>query len=314
MKYKSIVGDGNPSDPTNIIYRGSLMQTSFEDDFPWMGRDFDRDSFILRVHHLYEKERSNDRSLGILKDNFYIGIFKIPGDGELTIYNERKYSIYMWSYTAGPRDEETMRVKDRQYLNKLALKNPKDFLREMTTGLNLELDYHRELRREFSPLVLRIQAERGLNATRSVTSNAAAGFVSAGAADIEDVPRESGDLEIMPFPTESAVVAAKSGLSVPFLNSRKRDSGFEEKEPPNHFLCPISLDLMIDPVVDSVGNTYDRSSIQQVLDSGDMRDPLTREDITNILTPNRSLKSQIEEWKTQSKFVKKSESAVCGIQ
>lgn len=58
--------------------------------------------------------------------------------------------------------------------------------------------------------------------------------------------------------------------------------------------CPISFDIMRDPVINSVGRTYDRNSIQTVIDSAtDPVDPLTREPITTNLISNFSIRSLI---------------------
>ena len=45
---------------------------------------------------------------------------------------------------------------------------------------------------------------------------------------------------------------------------------------PAELQCPISLDLMLDPVVASDGHTYDRSNIEQWLED-ESSSPITRE-------------------------------------
>ncbi|KAF3437055.1 hypothetical protein FNV43_RR19808 [Rhamnella rubrinervis] len=63
---------------------------------------------------------------------------------------------------------------------------------------------------------------------------------------------------------------------------------------PEDFRCPISLELMTDPVTVSTGQTYDRSSIRKWLQSGNMICPKTGEKLTNTeLVPNSSLKKLI---------------------
>lgn len=57
--------------------------------------------------------------------------------------------------------------------------------------------------------------------------------------------------------------------------------------------CPITGDLMTDPVVDAEGNTYERSAIESWIDQKGTS-PITRNMATrNDLRPNRSLKSAI---------------------
>ena len=62
---------------------------------------------------------------------------------------------------------------------------------------------------------------------------------------------------------------------------------------PDSFKCPISHDLMVDPVVDPEGNTYDRASIEQWL-ARNPTSPITRSRMTkDDLKPNRALADSI---------------------
>jgi len=66
---------------------------------------------------------------------------------------------------------------------------------------------------------------------------------------------------------------------------------------PDSFKCPISHDLMVDPVVDPEGNTYDRASIEQWL-VRTPTSPITRSRMTkDDLTPNRALADSIVTFK-----------------
>ncbi|KAH7528486.1 hypothetical protein FEM48_Zijuj05G0077300 [Ziziphus jujuba var. spinosa] len=63
---------------------------------------------------------------------------------------------------------------------------------------------------------------------------------------------------------------------------------------PEDFRCPISLELMKDPVTVSTGQTYDRSSIQKWLKAGNMLCPKTGEKLTSTeLVPNSALRKLI---------------------
>lgn len=71
------------------------------------------------------------------------------------------------------------------------------------------------------------------------------------------------------------------------------------RELPPHFLCPITFDVMQDPVVVAgSGNTYDRKSIQRHL-AIKASDPLTNVELhqpgDRRLVPNNALRSQIGE-------------------
>ncbi|CAI9296862.1 unnamed protein product [Lactuca saligna] len=66
---------------------------------------------------------------------------------------------------------------------------------------------------------------------------------------------------------------------------------------PDDFLCPISLELMRDPVIVSTGQTYERSYIQRWIDCGNTTCPKTQQKLQNTtLTPNYVLRSLITQW------------------
>ncbi|XVF69274.1 hypothetical protein PTKIN_Ptkin11bG0067900 [Pterospermum kingtungense] len=74
----------------------------------------------------------------------------------------------------------------------------------------------------------------------------------------------------------------------------------DEIEIPPHFLCPISLQLMRDPVTISTGITYDRDSIEKWLFSCKNKVcPVTKQALNNSdLTPNHTLRRLIQAWCT----------------
>ncbi|KMZ66897.1 U-box domain-containing protein 17 [Zostera marina] len=66
---------------------------------------------------------------------------------------------------------------------------------------------------------------------------------------------------------------------------------------PKDFLCPISLDLMTDPVVVSTGQTYDRDSIRRWMDEGHNTCPNSGQVFASKrLVPNRALRNLIYQW------------------
>jgi hypothetical protein len=66
---------------------------------------------------------------------------------------------------------------------------------------------------------------------------------------------------------------------------------------PSFFKCPISLDLMKSPVSLCTGVTYDRSSIQRWLDSGNNTCPATMQVLqSKEFIPNRTLQRLIQIW------------------
>ncbi|KAL0921525.1 hypothetical protein M5K25_008605 [Dendrobium thyrsiflorum] len=66
---------------------------------------------------------------------------------------------------------------------------------------------------------------------------------------------------------------------------------------PSHFLCPISLDLMKDPVILPSGITFDRSSIETWLEAGNDTCPLTKKPLFAAdLIPNHTIRRMIQDW------------------
>ncbi|KAL3530738.1 hypothetical protein ACH5RR_010060 [Cinchona calisaya] len=66
---------------------------------------------------------------------------------------------------------------------------------------------------------------------------------------------------------------------------------------PDDFRCPISLELMKDPVIVSTGQTYERSCIEKWLEAGHGTCPKTQQPLTSsALTPNYVLRSLIAQW------------------
>ncbi|CAI0554882.1 unnamed protein product [Linum tenue] len=71
---------------------------------------------------------------------------------------------------------------------------------------------------------------------------------------------------------------------------------------PSYFRCPISLDVMKSPVSLSTGVTYDRSSIQRWLDSGNNTCPATMQVLdTKEFVPNANLHRLIQTWSSQNR-------------
>ena len=66
--------------------------------------------------------------------------------------------------------------------------------------------------------------------------------------------------------------------------------------PPEHLLCPISGELMSDPVLSEAFQTYDRASITEWL-RRKQTDPLTNLPIGVRLRPNSTLMAAIRAWK-----------------
>ncbi|XVE59673.1 hypothetical protein DITRI_Ditri05aG0064800 [Diplodiscus trichospermus] len=77
----------------------------------------------------------------------------------------------------------------------------------------------------------------------------------------------------------------------------------DEIEIPQYFICPISLQIMIDPVTAVTGITYDRESIEQWLKTAkDTTCPVTKQLLPSDsdLTPNHMLRRLIQKWSAEN--------------
>ncbi|XP_011008842.1 PREDICTED: E3 ubiquitin-protein ligase PUB24-like [Populus euphratica] len=83
----------------------------------------------------------------------------------------------------------------------------------------------------------------------------------------------------------------------------------DEIEVPEYFLCPISLQILKDPVTTITGITYERESIEQWLKAAKSNAtcPVTKQSLPrdSELTPNHTLRRLIQSWCTVN--------AICGV-
>lgn len=66
---------------------------------------------------------------------------------------------------------------------------------------------------------------------------------------------------------------------------------------PSYFICPLSLQLMFDPVIVASGQTYEKDSIKKWIDHGLTRCPVTHQELSHMnLIPNYTVKALISNW------------------
>ncbi|KAK1561120.1 hypothetical protein Q3G72_034712 [Acer saccharum] len=86
--------------------------------------------------------------------------------------------------------------------------------------------------------------------------------------------------------------------------SKRRSLGSQPLEPLQSFYCPITRDVMVDPVETSSGQTFERSAIEKWFSAGNKLCPLTMTLLdTSILRPNKTLRQSIEEWKDRNTMI-----------
>ncbi|KAJ9169816.1 hypothetical protein P3X46_017966 [Hevea brasiliensis] len=84
------------------------------------------------------------------------------------------------------------------------------------------------------------------------------------------------------------------------LKMNKRSLSFKLSQTlscPDEFKCPLSNELMRDPVILATGQTYDRPFIQKWLKAGNRTCPLTQQVLSHtLLTPNHLVREMISQW------------------
>ncbi|KAJ0237388.1 U-box domain-containing protein 11 [Hirschfeldia incana] len=118
--------------------------------------------------------------------------------------------------------------------------------------------------------------------------------------------------ETIHFAEEKKQLTKSPSISLAFYLSKDADSERLDKmvtkntdessklTVPVDFLCPVSLELMKDPVIVSTGQTYERAYIQRWIDCGNLTCPKTQQKLQNFtLTPNYVLRSLISRWCTE---------------
>ena len=74
-------------------------------------------------------------------------------------------------------------------------------------------------------------------------------------------------------------------------------SSCEVANVPPSFVCPIGMDIMVDPVILATGHTYDRQSIEYWIKQGNKTCPVTGMKLRHTeMTPNFALRNAIQEW------------------
>ncbi|KAJ9563462.1 hypothetical protein OSB04_008622 [Centaurea solstitialis] len=86
--------------------------------------------------------------------------------------------------------------------------------------------------------------------------------------------------------------------------TKRTSLGSQPLEPLQSFYCPITGEVMVDPVETSSGHTFERSAIEKWLADGSNLCPLTMIPLENsVLRPNRTLRQSIEEWKDRNTMI-----------
>jgi hypothetical protein len=92
--------------------------------------------------------------------------------------------------------------------------------------------------------------------------------------------------------------------------NKNKSNNCVREEPPDALVCPITLELMRDPVMDTNGHTFERSAIERVLVNRPGISPMTNAPYPHgdaRLTPNRIARDMVDA------FLKAAGEAACAI-
>ncbi|TYZ59363.1 hypothetical protein PybrP1_002916 [[Pythium] brassicae (nom. inval.)] len=92
-------------------------------------------------------------------------------------------------------------------------------------------------------------------------------------------------------PELDALMAYMESLAV------KHERDLYPGEIPEYFVCPVSMEIMVDPVTTPNGISYERKCLEEHLRKNGPVDPLTRKQLTfEMLRPNTSLRAAIQDF------------------
>ncbi|ERN13346.1 hypothetical protein AMTRI_Chr09g21620 [Amborella trichopoda] len=102
---------------------------------------------------------------------------------------------------------------------------------------------------------------------------------------------------------EWADVASSPKERASKYHNKRKSLGNQLLEPLQPFYCPITQDVMVDPVEISSGQTFERSAIEKWFATENKICPVTKTPVTGELRPNITLRKSIEEWKDRNTMI-----------
>jgi hypothetical protein len=100
-------------------------------------------------------------------------------------------------------------------------------------------------------------------------------------------------------PKQDVVPAPIHGVNNAPSSTIKKANGDEARNsraaiPPDGFVCPLTLEVMVDPVLDGEGNTYERKALLEWLKIYHQQSPISRQPLNQkFLVPNIALRDVI---------------------
>ena len=102
----------------------------------------------------------------------------------------------------------------------------------------------------------------------------------------------------------AAAAAAAPAVVAPAVAAPAVAAPAPPPEPPDAFVCPITQELMDEPVMAFDGHTYERRAIERWFKRR-QTSPKTGEQLANaVLLPNHGMRGLIVEWREQHKVAR----------
>jgi len=125
---------------------------------------------------------------------------------------------------------------------------------------------------------------------------------------IEDLQRaiaraKAVGMEAVDVEPACTALAALEAAAEAAKRARRESLGLASVEVPDEFKCPITCDVMVDPVVASDGHSYERSAIEHIIRRGNKRSPLTRELLGVAVFPNVNLRKRMQQHEEEQEKV-----------
>ncbi|UXI18083.1 Diacylglycerol kinase beta [Sarcoptes scabiei] len=106
------------------------------------------------------------------------------------------------------------------------------------------------------------------------------------------------NLKIEPLGHRNKILRGIKILKNPFWNQTNE---IDKIEKPTEFCCPITKDLMIDPVIAADGHSYENAAMEKWIANGNATSPMTNDVLSHkMLIPNHNLRSLIEKFQAIS--------------
>lgn len=114
-----------------------------------------------------------------------------------------------------------------------------------------------------------------------------------GGVDASALAKAIADAELVRVEPSALDYARKRCEELPALIEKRREAlGIGGVEAPSDFCCPITHEVMVDPVIASDGHSYEREALVEIL-GGTKISPLTREPLDDTIIGNKTLLKRI---------------------